>query len=374
MQIPAVTLVSLPLLTTLLVTDVTQPESLQCFFSSSKRDPYTRSVQIFRLVFNCQFPSAQHMQSSPKRSSTWLGKSQQSQCCTKVAIAPYDLLSRCVLQDDPASPESQQASPFGLATLKKAVNVIAHYVEFSDNSSSWSGSEKDGAETLLDNEDLQTPLLQSESPQAYKAKIVVENTTDPAEVNASSPAATSDKASLVSAEVNILSDPEVQSPHRDADGASSSNDGAQTPTRHDLRTPVMQSQPMDQGTVSPAQSDSPKVAPSGGLENLGSGLLDPSLLVQLLDEHAPPPDMPYAPISHVEPVLAAEQPGKLQLENNHRLFCPDPSAGFMSMPSLLHYFAPFTVATIFFDVTVANWNNQIADQAQASCAASFALT
>lgn len=266
---------------------------------------------------------------------------------------------------DPASPESQQASPFGLATLKKAVDVIAHYVEFSDNSSSWSGSEQDGAETPHDNEDLQTPLLQSKSPQAYKAKIVMENTTDPAEVNVSSPAAASDKASLVSAEVNIPSDPEVQSPHRDADGASSSNDGAQTPTRHDLRTPVLQSQPMDQGTVSPAQSDSPKVAPSGGLENLGSGLLDPSLLVQLLDEHAPPPDMPYAPIRHVEPVLAAEHPGKLQHENNHRLLCclSAPSAAFMSMLSLLHYFAPFTVATIFFDATVANWNNQIADQA-----------
>lgn len=215
---------------------------------------------------------------------------------------------------DPASPESQQASPFGLATLKKAVNVIAHYVEFSDNSSSWSGSEKDGAETPRDSENLQTPLLQSESSKAYDAKTALDNTTDtdPAEVIVSSPAAISDKASLVSAEVNIPSDPEVQSPHRDADGASSSNDGAQTPTRHDLRTPVLQSQPMDQGTVSPAQSDSPKVAPSGGLENLGSGLLDPSLLVQLLDEHAPPPDMPYAPIRHVEPVLAAEHPGKLQ--------------------------------------------------------------
>jgi len=101
------------------------------------------------------------------------------------------------------------------------------------------------------------------------------------------------------------------------------------------------------------------------LENLGSGLLDPSLLVQLLDEHAPPPDMPYAPIRHVEPVLAAEHPGKLQHENNHRLLCclSAPSAAFMSMLSLLHYFAPFTVATIFFDATVANWNNQIADQA-----------
>ncbi len=44
----------------------------------------------------------------------------------------------------------------------------------------------------------------------------------------------------------------------------------------------------------------------------------------------------------------------------------------MSMLSLLHYLAPITVApitvaTIFFDATVANWNNQIADQAQASC-------
>ncbi|KAL0023611.1 hypothetical protein WJX77_006953 [Trebouxia sp. C0004] len=210
---------------------------------------------------------------------------------------------------DPASPESQQASPFGLATLKKAVNVIAHYVDFSDNSSSWTGSDKDGAETPHNNEDLQTPLLQSESAQAHKAEVGLDNAINPAEVAVSGPAATLDKTSLVSAaEVNIPLDPEVQSPHRDADRASSSNDGAQTPTRHDLRTPVLQSQPMDQGTVSPAQSDSPKVAPSGGLELLGSGLLDPSLLEQLLDEHAPPPDMPYAPIRHVEPVLAAEHP------------------------------------------------------------------
>lgn len=256
---------------------------------------------------------------------------------------------------DPASPESQQAPPFGLATLKKAVNVIAHYVEFSDNSSSWSGSEKGGAETPRENEDLQTPLLQSEPSQAYKVNSALDNTTDPAEVNASSPAATSDKAPLVSAEVNIPSEPEVQSPHRDADGASSSNDGAQTPTRHDLRTPVLQSQPMDQGTVSPAQSDSPKVAPSGGLENLGSGLLDPSLLEQLLDEHAPPPDMPYAPIRHVEPVLAAEHPGKLQLDDKHSLSCflPAPHACHMSLLPLVHYFAPLAVATIFFDATVA---------------------
>ncbi len=277
---------------------------------------------------------------------------------------------------DPASPESQQASPFGLATLKKAVNVIAHYVEFSDNSSSWSGSDKDGAETPHNNEDLQTPLLQSESAQAYTAEIALDNATNPAEVDVSSPGATPDKASLVSAaEVNIPSDPEVQSPHRDTDGASSSNDGAQTPTRHDLRTPVLQSQPMDQGTVSPAQSDSPKVAPSGGLENLGSGLLDPSLLEQLLDEHAPPPDMPYAPIRHVEPVLAAEHPGKLQPDDKHSLlWClPGPSACHMSMLSLIHYFAPFTVATIFSDATIANWNNQIADHAQAPCATNLPL-
>lgn len=212
---------------------------------------------------------------------------------------------------DPASPESQQASTYGLATLKKAVNVIAHYVDFTDNSSSWSGSQsdRDGAETPHSKDDLHTPLLQSDSREGDKAAITVNTASFPAESELSDPAASTDKVSLLSAHETTPSDQVVQSP-RDADSASSSSDGARTPTNQDLRTTVLQSPPVDQEIASPAQSESPKVPPSGGLENLGSGLLDPSLLKQLLDEHAPPPDMPYAPIRHVEPVNAPEHPGE----------------------------------------------------------------
>lgn len=212
---------------------------------------------------------------------------------------------------DSASPESQQASTFGLATLKKAVNVIAHYVDFSDNSSSWSGSQsdRDGAETPHSKDDLHTPLLQSDSGEVDKAATTLNTASFSAEGELSDPAASTDKVSLLSAHENTPSDQVVQSP-RDADSASSSSDGARTPTNQDLRTTILQSPPVDQEIASPAQSESPRVPPSGGLENLGSGLLDPSLLKQLLDEHAPPPDMPYAPIRHVEPVIAPDHPGE----------------------------------------------------------------
>ena len=212
---------------------------------------------------------------------------------------------------DPASPESQQASTYGLATLKKAVNVIAHYVDFSDNSSSWSGSQsdKDGAETPHSKDDLHTPLLQSDSGEDDKAATALNTASFTAETDLNDPPASTDKVSLLAAHENTPSDQVVQSP-RDADSASSSSDGARTPKNQDLRTTVMQSPPVDHEIASPAQSESPKVPPSGGLENLGSGLLDPSLLKQLLDEHAPPPDMPYAPIRHVEPVNTPDHPGK----------------------------------------------------------------
>ncbi len=209
-----------------------------------------------------------------------------------------------------SSPPSQQASPFGAATLKKAVNVLAHYVDFSDASSSWSGSQsdRDGAETP-DNAELRTPLLQSQAAEPDQVVADSGHVEHLAEIEVQKSAPTAAKVSPVSEQAQTPTDEDVQSPHRNVGRATSSNDGAQTPTKEDVRTPLLQSQPVDHGTVSPAQSESPRVPPSGGLENLGSGLLNPSLLEQLLDEHAPPPDMPYGPIRHVVPVNAPDHPG-----------------------------------------------------------------
>lgn len=210
---------------------------------------------------------------------------------------------------DSASPPSHQASPFGLATLKKAVNVLAHYVDFSDNSSSWSGSQPDADETETPNsEDLRTPLLQSQpaEPDAVIAASDDSEHVGDNELPGQAPAA--EKVSLFPEPVPLSADVDVQSPHGTAGRASSSDDGTQTPTKHDLRTPLMQSQPVEHGIASSVHSESPKVPPSGGLENLGSGLLNPSLLEQLLDDHAPPPDMPYAGITHVVPVTAPDHP------------------------------------------------------------------
>ena len=213
---------------------------------------------------------------------------------------------------DSASPPSHQASPFGLATLKKAVNVLAHYVDFSDNSSSWSGSQPDADETETPNsEDLRTPLLQS---QPAKPDTVITADDDSEHVGDKELLGQAPAAEKVSSSPEPVplseSDVDVQSPHGTAGRASSSNDGTQTPTKHDLRTPLMQSQPVEQGIASSVHSESPKVPPSGALENLGSGLLNPSLLEQLLDDHAPPPDMPYAGITHVVPVTAPDHPGE----------------------------------------------------------------
>ena len=214
---------------------------------------------------------------------------------------------------DPASPP-RQASPFATATFKKAIDVIAHYVDFSDHSSSWSGSPTEDFEAESPrnvNEELHSPLLHSDSAELAETASV-DSSGQPAHVAdvQTLPAA---KASLASEE-SQASTMHVQSPHSSPGETrfSSSNDGAHTPTKEDLRTPLLSSQPVDHGIASPTQCESPKVPPSRGLENLGSGLLNPSLLEQLLDDHAPLPNVPHTEIRHAVPVVATGHPGKLQ--------------------------------------------------------------
>ena len=199
----------------------------------------------------------------------------------------------------------QRASQRGTAAFTKAINVVAHYVDFSDHSSSWSGSQSDGegTETPDNNEDLREPLLQSSSPASdSKAELQgdVEQSSDESSHMDAMPA---DKVATVSEELQNPAQVEVQSDHEHSDGSSLSDDGAQTPTKEDLRTPLLQSQPVDQEDLTHASSGSPKVAASSGLGKLNSGLLDPSLLQQLLDDHAPPPDVPEPPSQHAEPVV-----------------------------------------------------------------------
>lgn len=239
----------------------------------------------------------------------------------------------------------QRPSAFGAAAFKKAIDVVAHYVDFSDKSSSWSGSQSgdEGTETPA-NKELRTPLLQSQAPASgdspttstlhphtpsddFEAKAdqqtpVSEQSQHPAQVDAET-----DLSPAVSEQPQSSAQMDVQRQQEDADASSSSNDGAHTPTKEDLRAPLLPSQPVEQEShTQPAMSQeeicspvmsqkdmshahkfetpSPKVAASSGLEKLGSGLLDPSLLQQLLDDHVPPSEVPSSPIRHAEPMLA----------------------------------------------------------------------
>lgn len=245
-----------------------------------------------------------------------------------------------------SSTSPQRPSAFGAAAFKKAIEVVAHYVDFSDKSSSWSGSQSgdEGTETPANNEELRTPLLQSQTAASgdsqttpklhprtpsdnFEAKAdrqppVSEQSQYPAQVDAET-----DLSPAVSEQPHSPAQMDVQRQQEDADASSSSNDGAHTPTKEDLRAPLLPSQPVEQEShTQPSMSQeercppvmsqedmshahkyetpSPKVAASGGLEKLGSGLLDPSLLQQLLDDHAPPPEIPSSPIRHAEPVVA----------------------------------------------------------------------
>ena len=206
-----------------------------------------------------------------------------------------------------SSPSSQRPSGFGAAAFKKAIDVVAHYVDFSDNSSSWSGSQSgdEGTETPDNNEELRTPLLQSQ-PAAPEASV------DTPELGAHTPndevEAEADRLPPVSDSGQSQSPVEVdmQRQQEDADASSSSNDGAHTPTKEDLRAPLLPSQPVEpEPHTQPSMSEtpSPKVATTSGFEKLGTGLLDPSLLQQLLDDRAPPPEVPTSPTRHAEPVI-----------------------------------------------------------------------
>ncbi|KAL3140245.1 hypothetical protein ABBQ38_004517 [Trebouxia sp. C0009 RCD-2024] len=196
------------------------------------------------------------------------------------------------------TPSSQRPSLFGAAAFQKAIDVVAHYVEFSDKSSSWNGSQSgdERTETPDNNEELRTPLLQSHP-------VPSDDSTDTPEVDLQMPRQSS-KAGVIPADqltqqLHNLAQMDVLRQRESADASSSSNEGTETPSKDDLRAPLLLSQPAEQDTQ---LHGSPKVAAANGLEQLGSGLLDPSLLQQLLEDDAPPPDMPASPISHVEPV------------------------------------------------------------------------
>ena len=204
-----------------------------------------------------------------------------------------------------SSPSSQRPSAFGAAAFKKAIDVVAHYVDFSDKSSSWSGSQSgdEGTETPEKKEDLRTPLLQSQPavPEDSATTPELDSHVPNDEVDGEA-----DRLPPASDQLQNPAQVDVQCQQEDADASSSSNDGAHTPTKEDLRAPLLPSQPVEHEPntqASLSETPSPKVAATSGFGKLGSGLLDPSLLQQLLDDRAPPPEMPTSPIRHAEPVV-----------------------------------------------------------------------
>lgn len=200
-----------------------------------------------------------------------------------------------------STPASQRPSPFGAAAFRKAIDVVAHYVDFSDHSSSWSGSQSgdEGTETPDKHEELRTPLLQSQTAPADDSAATPDVDQHTRKETAQVEVKQADRLAPVSQNPQV----DVQRQQKNADASSSSNDGAETPTKEDLRAPLLPSQPMEQETHTQASSlPSPKVPAASGLDNLGSGLLDPSLVQRLLDDDASPPDMPSSPIRHAEPV------------------------------------------------------------------------
>lgn len=204
-----------------------------------------------------------------------------------------------------STPSSQRPSAFGAAAFKKAIDVVAHYVDFSDKSSSWSGSQSgdEGTETPEKNEELRTPLLQSQpaTPEDSAATPELDSQMPIDAVDAEA-----NRLPPVSDQLQNPAQVDVQRQPEDADASSSSNDGTHTPTKEDLRAPLLPSQPVEHEPhtqASMSETPSPNVAATGGFGKLGSGLLDPSLLQQLLDDHAPPPEMPTSPTRHAEPVV-----------------------------------------------------------------------
>lgn len=193
------------------------------------------------------------------------------------------------------SPFSQRPSLFGAAAFRKAIDVVAHYVEFSDKSSSWSGSQSgdERTETPDNNKELRTPLLQSHPVPS----------DDSPESNQHTPRHSAQAeiipADQLAQQMQNLAQMDVPRRRDHVDASSSSNDGTETPSKEDLRAPSLLSQPAEPETHT---HGSPKVAATSGLEQLGSGLLDPSLLQRLLDDDAPLPEMPASPIRHVQPV------------------------------------------------------------------------
>lgn len=206
-----------------------------------------------------------------------------------------------------SSHSAQRPSASRAAAFQKAIDVVAHYVDFSDKSSSWSGSHSgdEGTETPDNNEELRTPLLQSQTATLEESAATPE--LNPRIENDKMEAEADRLPHMHSDQSQNPAQVDVQPQQVDADASSSSNDGAHTPTKEDLRAPLLPSQPVEQEPhtqASMSETPSPKVAATSGFEKLGSGLLDPSLLQQLLDDHAPPPEMPTSPIRHVEPVIA----------------------------------------------------------------------
>lgn len=227
-----------------------------------------------------------------------------------------------------SSPSPQRPSASGAAAFKKAIDVVAHYVDFSDKSSSWNGSQSgdEGTETPDNNEELRTPLLQSQ-PAAPEDSA---DTPDlGSHISSNEVEAEADRLPTVSESSNqsqIPAQVDVQRQQEDADASSSSNDGAHTPTKEDLRAPLLPSQPVEHEPhtqASSSETPSPIVAASSGFDKLGTGLLDPSLLQQLLDDRAPPPEMPTSPTRPTEPVIAPQNGHHGMHPPSFTICCPE---------------------------------------------------
>lgn len=247
----------------------------------------------------------------------------------------------------PTSPSTKSASylPSPFAALKKASNLIGHYVDLSDSSSVLSSSSiepepSDVVTETSEKNDLQVPLLATErthsapnpasdGPDTPSQSIANSPSGSPASNAEPSPVATlktpdielraasssrqssgeaTPESSDSADDVEMDSDPQQLPRQSSAEAAttSDSSDGAQTPTQQDIRASRLQSQPAPEEVVPAAVISHGSQAHPGDLDRLGSDILDPSLLAPLLSNE-PLPELshqgemyvPHEPAAHL---------------------------------------------------------------------------
>ena len=265
----------------------------------------------------------------------------------------------------PISPSAKSGShlPSPFAAFKKATDLIGHYVDFSDSSSVVSSGSADHEPTssvtdTAGKHNLQVPLLADET--RHDLSVTSDGPDTPAQSVADSisgsPNSSSESQTVAAKQTpdvegfaqslpsqpsgEAVTSPESSDSANDMDAypevppapsdllpaeaaTSDSSDGAQTPTQQDTRASYLQSQPVDEDIVQSAATSSGQPQPvSGDLGRMGSGILNPSLLIPLLSDHPlPEPShhgelyVPHEPDAHIS---GEQVPCSIHL-HSHRL-------------------------------------------------------